>query len=59
MKRSHVIAIVLATMLAGAASAWAERPDDFQAPRGPDRQAPRTYEEIQAPRGQDQQAPRR
>ena len=59
MKRSHVIAIVLATMLTGAASAWAERPDAFQAPRGQDRQAPRAYEEIQAPRGQDQQAPRR
>jgi hypothetical protein len=58
MKTRHVIAIALATVLTASAAAYAERAEDFQAPRGQDLQAPRTHDEIQAPRGQDQQAPR-
>jgi len=58
MKTRHVIAIALATLLTATAGAHAAGTDDFQAPRGQDLQAPRTYEDIQAPRGQDQQAPR-
>ena len=50
MKRTHVIAITLATVLT-ATAAHAARPDDLQAPRGQD--------DLQAPRGQDLQAPRR
>jgi hypothetical protein len=59
MKRTNAFAIALATVLI-ATAANAERPEDLQAPRGEELQAPRErLDEIQAPRGQDEtQAPR-
>ena len=66
MKRTHAIAIGLATVLMTTA-AHAARPDreEAQAPRGQEVQAPRSDEvqaprsdEVQAPRGQEVQAPR-
>ena len=58
MKRMSAVALALATFLtAGVVNA--ALPDEVQAPRAQDVQAPRGDQEIQAPRGdQDVQAPR-
>ena len=61
MKRTHALALGLATVLiATAAHAAPPPPDEIQAPRGQAVEAPRDRpDDVQAPRGQDKiEAPR-
>jgi hypothetical protein len=60
MKRMSAFAFAVATVLtAGVVNAAPPPPDEIQAPREQDVQAPRSQDEVQAPRSQDEvQAPR-